>query len=88
MRIFAIALLLLASSLVSPVSRAADMDDLKWVSKCIQDNAGASVGSEVVAMYCACMNNKMGSNESQSISQWEKTHTAEKNQCEAEAGWK
>ena len=64
------------------------MDDLKWVSKCIQDNAATSVGPEIVAMYCACMNHKMGSSESESISDWEKSHTDEKKQCESESGWK
>ena len=35
-------------------------------------------GAEVVLKYCTCMNNKMSDNETQSITQWEKTHVAER----------
>ena len=38
--------------------------------------------------YCTCMNNKMSDNETQSITQWEKTHATERKACDAEAGWK
>jgi hypothetical protein len=34
------------------------------------------------------MNNKMSSDETQSISQWEKTHVAERQACDKESGWK
>jgi hypothetical protein len=34
------------------------------------------------------MNEKMDSNESQSISQWEKTHKKERDACSRQAGWK
>ena len=43
---------------------------------------------EVVLKYCTCMNNKMSDNETQSITQWEKTHVAERKACDKEAGWK
>jgi len=41
-----------------------------------------------VLKYCTCMNNKMSNNETQSITQWEKTHVAERKACDKEAGWK
>ncbi|MBF0482970.1 MAG: hypothetical protein HQK81_15495 [Desulfovibrionaceae bacterium] len=63
-------------------------DDMKWIAKCVSDNADAKVASEVVTKYCTCMNNKMGDNETLSISAWEKTHQAEMKECEKEAGWK
>ncbi len=66
----------------------ADSYDLKWIAKCIEDNADAKVAPEVVSRYCACMNNKMDSNESQSITQWEKTHPKERAECDRESGWK
>jgi len=34
------------------------------------------------------MNEKMDNNESQSITQWEKTHATERKACDKEAGWK
>lgn len=38
--------------------------------------------------YCVCMNEKMDNNESQSITQWEKSHPAERKACDAQAGWR
>ncbi|MBV5336114.1 hypothetical protein JZU48_03770 [bacterium] len=81
------ALMLIGSFAVSGGANA-QSDDLKWVAKCIQDNAAATVGADVVAKYCACMNEKMDSNETQSISTWEKTHPTEMKACEAASGWK
>ncbi|MEO5336479.1 MAG: hypothetical protein H7841_06255 [Magnetospirillum sp. WYHS-4] len=87
MKLFATALLVGLTALTSNVALA-DSDDMKWIAKCIKDNADAKVGSEVVIKYCTCMNNKMGDNETQSISTWEKTHPKEMKACEAESGWK
>lgn len=87
MKFLAATLLLVGSVVLSGVARA-DADDAKWVMKCVVDNAEAKVGPEVVAKYCSCMNNKMDSSETQSISQWEKTHQKEMAACEAESGWK
>jgi len=42
----------------------------------------------VVLKYCTCMNNKMGNNETRSITQWEKTHESEAKACSKAAGWK
>ena len=82
----ALPVILLASSVMVVPARA-DADDVKWVAQCLKDNAAAKVSVEVINKYCTCMNNKMDSNETQSITQWEKSHTTEKRQCERESGW-
>lgn len=66
----------------------ADSDDVKWIAQCMKDNQDAKVEASVIQKYCSCMNNKMSSSESQSISQWEKTHKTEREACDKEAGWK
>jgi hypothetical protein len=66
---------------------AATADDVKWINQCVKDNKGGAA-DDVVLKYCTCMNNKMSDNETQSITQWEKTHVAERKACDAEAGWK
>jgi hypothetical protein len=66
----------------------ADSDDLKWIAQCLKDNASEGAATEVVQKYCTCMNNKMSSSETQSITQWEKSHPTEQKACDKEAGWK
>jgi hypothetical protein len=66
---------------------AATTDDVKWINACVKDNKGGAAEA-VVLKYCTCMNNKMSDNETQSITQWEKTHVAERKACDKEAGWK
>ena len=66
----------------------ADADDNKWIKQCVKDNLNESANMEVVLKYCKCMNDKMDSNETKSISQWEKTHPDEMKACEKESGWK
>lgn len=66
----------------------ADQDDVKWIAQCMKDNQEAKVDASVIQKYCSCMNEKMSSNESQSITQWEKTHPAERAACDKESGWK
>jgi hypothetical protein len=63
-------------------------DDAKWVAKCVSDNKDANVGVEIITKYCTCMNNKMDDNETQSITQWEKSHPDERKACDKESGWK
>jgi hypothetical protein len=41
-----------------------------------------------VLKYCTCMNNKMSDDETQSITQWEKSHPTERAACDKKAGWK
>ena len=66
----------------------ATSDDAKWVKQCVDDNKDQGAKPEVVAAYCSCMNSKMSADETQSITQWEKTHETERKACDAEAGWK
>ena len=42
---------------------------------------------EVVAAYCSCMNGKMSSDETLSVTAWEKTHPTEMAACDKESGW-
>lgn len=66
----------------------ADADDKKSIAQCIKDNKDEGAKPEVVRKYCTCMNEKMDSSESKSITQWEKTHKKEAAECSKEAGWK
>ena len=80
-------LLLGASMLAGGPAPAATTDDVKWINQCVSDNKG-DAPAPVVLKYCTCMNNKMSNNETQSITQWEKTHKTEQAACSKEAGWK
>jgi hypothetical protein len=75
----------LASS--STVARA-DADDAAWIKKCVNDNKREGATAEVVAAYCSCMNGKMSSDETLSITAWEKSHPTEMAACDKESGWK
>ena len=77
---------IIAFSAVSPVH--ADADDNAWILKCISDNKDAKVDVAVVEKYCRCMNNKMSSDETLSVSAWEKDHPKERAACDKESGWK
>lgn len=80
-------LLLASLSLTVNAALAATTDDVKWINQCVADNKG-DAPANVVLKYCTCMNNKMSDNETRSITQWEKTHVAERKACDREAGWK
>jgi hypothetical protein len=85
---FAIAALMLGASVfASSAAFAATTDDVKWINQCVNDNKGDAAAS-VILKYCTCMNNKMSDNETQSITQWEKTHATERRACDRESGWK
>ena len=80
---------LLSLGLVSSSTVArADADDAAWIKKCVNDNKREGATAEVVAAYCSCMNGKMSSDETLSVTAWEKTHPAEMAACDKEAGWK
>jgi hypothetical protein len=81
-------LLALGCMLASAATFAQKMnsDDLKWINQCISDNKGGA-SPDIVRKYCMCMNEKMDNNETQSITQWEKSHPAERAACDKEAGW-
>ena len=66
----------------------ADGDDAAWIKKCVADNKREGATPEVVAAYCSCMNGKMSSNETLSVTAWEKTHPTEMAACDKESGWK
>jgi hypothetical protein len=75
------------SAFSSGQAKAETADDVKWINQCIVDNKGGAA-DDVVRKYCTCVNGKMGDNETQSITQWEKAHVAERTACDKEAGWK
>ena len=77
-----------ASAYAVKPALAATTDDVKWINQCVDDNKNEGAKKDVVLKYCTCMNNKMSDNETQSITQWEKTHKAEQAACSREAGWK
>ena len=64
-----------------------DADDRKWINQCIKDNAGGA-SADIIRKYCTCMNNKMDSNETRSISEWEKSNPRARATCDKESGWK
>ncbi len=66
----------------------AGSDDAKWIAQCLEDNKNAKVPTEVIVKYCTCMNNKMDENEELTITQWEKQHPKEQEECDKVAGWK
>lgn len=77
-----------ASALLGSAPARADADDAKWVAQCVKDNKDEGQAVEVITKYCTCMNNKMSSNETRSITQWEKANKREMEACSTEAGWK
>ena len=89
MKLVAVALMLAGSAMANTAVLAQKMnaDDLKWVNACITDNKGGA-SDAVIRAYCICMNEKMDNNETQSITQWEKTHPAERAACDKQSGWK
>ena len=71
----------------SAFAQRMNADDVKWINQCITDNKGGAADG-VIRKYCMCMNEKMDNNENQSITQWEKSHPAERTACDKESGWK
>lgn len=82
-----VALSALTAALAGPAA-AQTTDDVKWINQCVGDNKDEGQTQQVVLAYCTCMNNQMSNNESQSITQWEKTHKKEMEMCSSRAGWK
>jgi hypothetical protein len=66
---------------------AVTTDDVKWINQCVKDNSDQGAKRLVVLKYCTCMNNKMTDEDTQSITEWEKTHPEEQKACEEGAGW-
>jgi len=63
-------------------------DDVKRITECVSDNNDEGQTAPVILAYCTCMNNKMSSNETRSITQWEKSNPRAVESCAREAGWK
>jgi len=63
-------------------------DDVKWVTACVKDNKDEGQAAPVILGYCTCMNDKMSSNETRSITQWEKANPRAMEACARQAGWK
>jgi len=81
----------LAASLMPFAASAQTMnaDDMKWVNQCINDNKGEPGATPaIIRAYCVCMNEKMDSNETRSITQWEKSHPNERKACDKQSGWR
>lgn len=77
-----------ATTFATAPARASTADDAKWIAKCVSDNKDEGQSGAVVASYCACMTDLMPESETRSVTQWEKSHKREENQCGAKAGWK
>ncbi len=86
MRFFPVVMLLLGAIFVNGAARA-DSDDKIWVAQCVRDNAGAEATTASLFRYCNCMMNKMDDEETQSVTEWEPTHAAEKAACRTKAKW-
>jgi hypothetical protein len=80
-------LFLIVSVTVSGLAFA-DADDIKWIAQCMMDSKDEGKSTQVVQKYCECMNEKMDDNEMRSVTQWEKSHRKEEEECSAIAGWK
>jgi hypothetical protein len=80
--------LIAASSLASPaLAQRQSADDTKWITACVDDNKDEGQSAPVILAYCTCMNNKMSSNETRSITEWEKANPSAQEACSKEAGW-
>jgi hypothetical protein len=87
---FAVVMLGLAGFVTSGntvMAQALSADDVKWINQCITDNRGGAA-NVIIRKYCFCMNEKMGNNETRSITEWEKTNPAARAACDRESGWK
>jgi hypothetical protein len=90
MKLLFVATALVLSFAAAPASaQKMNADDVKWVNQCIDDNKGEAGATPAIARsYCTCMNEKMDSSETRSITTWEKSHKKERDACSKQAGWK
>jgi hypothetical protein len=77
-----------ASALPAPTLAQQDGDDVKWIRACVRDNQDEGQTAPVVLSYCTCMNNRMSSNDSRSITEWEKANPGAVETCARQAGWR
>ena len=75
-------------AILHPAFAQQNSDDVKWIKECVDDNKDEGQTAPVILGYCTCMNNRMSSNETRSITQWEKSNPRAVESCAREAGWK
>ena len=86
---FTASLAVLSFMAFAPIAPAfANADDDAWIAKCVRDNADQGQSAETIAVYCSCMNGKMSTSETLSITAWEKLHPAEEKECSKASNWK
>ncbi len=66
----------------------ADAYDSRKIAECVEDNFDEKASTDVIRKYCTCMNRKIPAGETQSISDWEKSHPVDMAECDREAGWR
>ncbi len=71
----------------SATASSSSADDRRWINQCLRDNREARVPQSVVRSYCSCMNDRMSSNETRSITQWERANPRAREACERRSGW-
>jgi hypothetical protein len=81
------ALLFVSSLCLASSALAQSADDKKWINQCISDNSDAKVSKAIVTSYCTCMTEKMSTNETRTVTQWEKANPESRKACEKVAGW-
>ncbi len=69
------------------VSAVYAADQAPAVKQCITDNASEGQTPAVVEGYCTCMSKVMPATEKATITEWEKAHKAESDDCSKKAGW-
>lgn len=85
--VFALIVFFSGLTMVSDALASSDSDDIKWIARCMNDNKDQGQSPEVIRKYCECMVSKMDDDETQSVTQWEKTHPQERKACDRKAGW-
>jgi hypothetical protein len=86
-----LAALLVAATLLAgcvTTGSSASSDDRRWINQCLRDNRDARVPQSVVRSYCTCMNDRMSSSETRSITQWERANPRAREACERRSGWR
>lgn len=83
----AVASLVIISSSHSAFAQQ-NADDVKWIKECVEDNQDEGQSAPVILAYCTCMNNRMSSSETRSITQWEKSNPRAVEACARQAGWR
>jgi hypothetical protein len=87
--ILGLATLLCGLSVASSVAPArADADSDAWVKQCASDYKREGSTPEGVTKYCSCVFGLMTTEETSSVTEWEKAHPTDKATCNQASGWK